>query len=154
MYMDENEDDYLFDTKEECCKTWFSSESCPGSLAVTEPKFFPDWGSNVCGQKSAFKPWELDPSEIYDSLYECCQDKFSYNLEKCCSADGLGGCNAADGAGAIEYLPDWTYNRCEAKSVEKIQSHEVQFSSTTARGCCGKWFGWAKNDCCKRSGGC
>lgn len=153
-YMDESPDDYLFDTREECCKTWFSFESCTDSSAEIEPKFYPDWGRDVCGQKSNFEPWELDSFEVYDSLHECCKMKFSHNLGQCCSADGLGGCDIADGEGAIKYLPNWTYNKCDTKSVAKIQSYEEAYSSTTASSCCNEWFSWEKIECCKRSGGC
>ena len=150
--MDEKPTDYLFDSREQCCKTWFAFESCPDPTAVTEPMFYPEWSDNVCGQKTNFTPWELDSFEVYETLDECCMSKFDWNLAECCSVEGLGGCEDARDIGVVKYLPDWASNKCDAGSTESLKSHEAKYASTSVRSCCNKWFGWDADGCRKRSG--
>lgn len=150
---------YLFDTREECCEAWFAFSSCPDALELSEdPKFYPDNARGMCGQKKAseFKPWEIDSFEMYDSLEECCSERFPYNLDGCCGAEGLGGCGGANqdaGGGSLaSYVPDWVNMKCSAKT--NLVSWEVSSAKPTAQSCCHSWFEWDEDECCDRSGGC
>lgn len=156
---DDNADSYLYDTQEECCLAWFAFSDCPTTDDLSVTKFYPDWKNSICGHKSNFEPWELD--ELYDSLDDCCTSKFSWNMNKCCNAPGLGGC--ANGApnpdepeetADVKYLPDWTHETCYAKTTGALESYEVSFSSSKVRDCCNSFFSWEADGCCKRSGGC
>ena len=148
--MDETPDFYFFDTREECCKAFFVFESCPTDEDLSVTKFYPDWRNRNCGRKSSFQPWELD--ELYDTLDECCEATYPSTKEKCCSTQGLGGCE--DKAADLVYLPDWTSEKCYGKSSGLVASHEVSFSKDSKRSCCKGWFSWDEKACCQRSGGC
>lgn len=154
-FMDDNPDDYLFDSELECCQTWFSYGPCAKSSLLSGPKFLPDWAANVCVQKSDIETWELD--DVYDSLDECCSQRFAYNKQECCSAPGMGGCSgegAGSGSEPVVYLPDWSASKCDSKSESTLASYEGIYSFPTIDDCCKTQFGWDRTGCCKRSGGC
>jgi hypothetical protein len=104
---------HIFKTQPECCKTWFSyaTDECVGGSKKDSAvhKFFPDWMSNSkCSKKLAneFKAWD---QKRYDMLEECCSMWFSYAKQTCCDLPGVGGCG---GAGVIVFIPDWKSNKC------------------------------------------
>ena len=152
-YMAEDPDVYTFQSKKECCNRWFVYDpTCMGSTTTsTATKYYPDWENNTCGKK---KENELDSYQMntkYDSLEECCSSKFSYNFNSCCSTPGLGGCKVS---GVVKYLPDWTLNKCYAKSDGAVTDSEAVFAESSLSKCCSDNFGWDKGGCCTRSGGC
>jgi hypothetical protein len=154
-YMDDNLDDYLFDSREECCKAFFAWESCNWDTQdLSEAKFFPDWQNSGCKLKSNFEPWETD--QMFDTLDDCCTELFYYNKEDCCNAPGLGGCPAkgADPDPNEVYLPDWSSDMCFGKNDGELAYHEVAFFKTTIKNCCDTYFSWIVEECCDRSGGC
>jgi hypothetical protein len=62
--------------------------------------------------------WE---NEVYNSLHDCCSDKFPNSITSCCDAAGSGGCTLS---GVIQSLPDWANNHCYEKvtSVPRLIS--------------------------------
>ena len=153
--MDENPNEYLFATEAECCNKWFSFESCAKSSdsSSSDPKFYPDWTNHGCGKKahSEFESWELD--EVYDTLDECCSDKFEYNKEGCCSSPGMGGCASTSGSGTapVVYLPDWSSHHCYSKSPNLVATHEVIYTHDTVSECCSAHFSWNQSNCLSSS---
>ena len=150
-YMKENEDSYLFSSKSECCDHWFFFDPYCATSSSTKEKFYPDQSSGLCNKKAEkeFESWERDR---FETLEECCSDKFStYNYDACCSAAGLGGCTPT---GVVKYVPDWNTSSCLAKSETSLTAWENTVESDSASECCSEYFGFAEKQCCKDSGGC
>jgi hypothetical protein len=150
-FMNDSPNIYLFSSKKDCCDQWFSYDPFCASAASTKKKFYPDLSTGLCARKQEkeFASYERDR---YDTLEECCSDKFSsYGYEACCSAPGLGGCIPT---GVVRYLPNWTDSECYAKSETALAYHEVDDSFESASACCSSVFGWKLDSCCKAAGGC
>lgn len=73
--------------------------------------FYPNQEKSECNQKllSDFEIWEYD---VYDSLHDCCRDKFPNSMASCCDTEGAGGCSLS---GVVKWLPDWVNNHCYEK---------------------------------------
>lgn len=81
---------YLYKNKEECCKThfWWRMNQC---MANEEFKFYKvgEGDDAYCDTKIYFKDWEDNsPTEWtkttqFDTLKECCANKFYYDYEGC-----------------------------------------------------------------------
>ena len=129
----------------------------------------PDWTNHVCEQKtmSIFEKWELD--EMYDTLDECCTDKFWWKKNKCMQNAPEGGGpdpdppepdepdepEPTDGTtGGITYLPDWEDKKCHSKRTGALKNFEIKYSRASIRNCCDSFFYWEEGGCCSRSGGC
>ena len=87
------------------------SNKCSMSLSASDYMFSPEYTSNECNRKplSEFETWE---NEIYDSLYDCCRDKFPNYITSCCETPGSGGCPLS---GVVQWLPDWGNGHCYQK---------------------------------------
>lgn len=150
-YMKEASKYYMFSSQKECCDQWFSYDPFCVASTSTKKKFYPDLSTGQCGRKQ-LKDFETYERERYDTLEECCTDKFSgYSYDQCCASPGMGGCTPT---GVIAYLPDWYKSVCFAKSESALAEHEKVTAYTSASKCCGELFGWKKPACCKAAGGC
>ena len=150
-YMKENDNYYLFSSKQECCDNWFSYDSLCMSSSSTKDKFYADQSTGLCAKKpeKEFEAWERDR---YDTLEECCSAKFSsYNYAQCCTQSGVGECSIS---GTVIYLPDWDNMSCVARSESTLAPWEVIYGADSASQCCSKNFAYSKKECCKASGGC
>jgi hypothetical protein len=58
---------------------------------------------------------------VYNSLHDCCSDKFPNSITSCCDAAGSGGCTLSV---VVQWLPDWANNHCYEKvtSVPRLIS--------------------------------
>ena len=133
--------EYIFTTQAECCAKWFSyAPECVGGLGTASvvEKYYPDWVSDRCSKKSEnlFKSWE---QEKYDTLEQCCIEKFSYAMEICCDSPGMGGCG---GAGTTVFLPDWKANKCVRRDKATLATYELEFAHDTQSSCCSAYFNW------------
>lgn len=91
-----------FDSLEACCIAKFSYDikgccesegmgGCGGSGNDEPPplRYFATWKQGkLCESKRVFEDWE----QPFDSLQDCCNEKFSYDYEACCQSNGQGGC--------------------------------------------------------------
>lgn len=104
-----------FDSLLECCvnEFWYAIESClsestrstdapaaatddgyepllQDSLTSTDGKrFYPTYiPGQLCHSKQTFDSWE----EHYGTLRECCEERFSWDIEECCNSLDMGGC--------------------------------------------------------------
>lgn len=149
-FMSSSPQEYLFDSLQECCDVWFAYEPRCASASSNALKFFPDYDSNVCGRKKE-KQFESYESDRYDTLEECCSNRFPLNRDECCSVSGLGGCPVV---GTAAYLPNWSKSTCFAKSESALTYSEAIYAKTSAEKCCSDTFGWNKVKCCEDAGGC
>ena len=143
-------DGYLFSTREECCNEWFKWDPyCKDEGNPDLEKFFPlEDGSNYCSKKK-ISEFERDKGEIYsyNSLEECCINKFNYAREECCESPGMGGC-PLDSAGTIVWLPKWGENKCEQRSEEHLAfDYELEFSRASEEECCKAHYNWPGSGC-------
>jgi hypothetical protein len=151
IYMKKSPTYYLFTSQKECCAQWFSYDPFCVASTSTKKKYYPDLSAGHCGRKQ-LKDFDSSERERYDTLEECCSDKFSgYGYDQCCSSPGMGGCTPT---GTIAYLPDWYKSVCFQKSETALADHEKVVSYTTASDCCTELFGWKKPACCSAAGGC
>ena len=141
MNKPENMKDYIFTTQAECCKTWFPYASdCVKGLAKPVEKFYPVWSSGGCSKKLSnnFTNWEK--GDLYDTLEECCEGKFSSDKPKCCNSPGMGGCgNSRENV----FFPDWTKQKCIPRSKDSLTKFELTFAQSTQSICCSTYFKWA-----------
>ena len=133
---------YIFTTLAECCAKWFSyAPECVGGLgkASVVEKYYPDHASRGCSKKSEnlFKSWE---QEKYDTLEQCCREKFPYAKQTCCDLPGMGGCS---GAGKTVFFPDWNANKCVRRDKGTLATYELEFAHDTQSSCCSAYFNWA-----------
>ena len=150
-YMKESPTYYLFSSQKECCDQWFSYDPFCVASTSTKKKFYPVLSSGGCARKQLkdFEPYER---ERYDTLEECCSDKFTgYGYDQCCSSPGMGGCTPT---GVVAYIPDWYKSVCFQKSQAALSEHEKVVAYTSASDCCSELFGWKKPACCNAAGGC
>jgi hypothetical protein len=150
-YMKENENYYLYSSKQECCDNWFAYDNLCMSSSSTKDKFYANQSTGLCAKKpeKEFESWERDR---YDTLEECCSAKFStYNFHQCCSQSGVGECSTS---GSVMYLPDWDTKSCVARSESTLAPWEAIYGAESASQCCSINFGYSKKECCKASGGC
>jgi hypothetical protein len=137
----DNTKDYIFTTQVDCCKKWFPyAPACVKGLAKPVEKFYPVWLSGGCSKKLSnnITIWEED--ELYDTLEQCCEDKFSFAKPKCCNSPGMGGCGKS---GEIVYFPDWTKRKCFPRSKDSLAKFELEFAKSTQDACCSSYFNWA-----------
>ena len=147
--------DYLYDSEEACCKTWFSwKDDCVTSSETVSSDlvYYPSWVDNTCYRKQAheLKYWETD---TFTTLEECCSRRFGWNIVACCDTPDMGGCTI-DVSGTAVYTPDWTARSCTPRNENLLEPWEKTFLSSSTDQCCTRFFSWEKKDCCTRSGGC
>ena len=148
MSEDANADEYLFATQQECCDKWYSyADDCVASVAgpsadASAEKFYPLYGSGpeggICLKKTVgeFASYE---QERYDSLAECCEAKYSHNMEICCNAPDMGGCGSAN----TVYLPDYYSNVCLPRAEGALANFEKDYARESLSACCGDFFYWS-----------
>eukprot|EP00985_Skeletonema_marinoi_P006405 scaffold2771_cov198-Skeletonema_marinoi.AAC.3 len=146
-YMKNNAADYLFDSQEACCETWFSwKDDCvsSGDAASTDLYYYPSWKDDTCSRKQEqeFKYWETD--DKFTTLDECCSSRFGWNLVACCGTPGMGGCTATDSSSTV-YSPDWTARSCSPRNKALLEPWEITFAESSANLCCIRHFNWEKN---------
>jgi len=111
-------------------------------------KYFHGSDLTTCMSKAAFTEFEVP----YDTLYECCEDKFGYNVDRCC-ADG-GGCpeigvvaagEVSDERGeATRFFPTWEQGKlCDSKTDFYVG--ELSFASLDE--CCQEQFSYDLDNC-------
>lgn len=135
-----NKEYYLFATKSECCDAWFSSATeCDDPVDPNAETFVPVYSQNSCSKKKAkdLKSYEKDR---YDTLDECCSNKFSYSKKECCGE----GCIAS---GEVVYLPDWSSSKCFAQSKQSLSDYEETPSYASKVACCNDQFSWIESGC-------
>ncbi|KAL7549286.1 hypothetical protein ACHAWF_012561 [Thalassiosira exigua] len=115
----------------------------------SQSKFYATWNSGqLCDAKpeSDFEGWE----QPFDTLTDCCQEKFSYQLDECCASQGMGGCpGISDVEKPLMYYATWTEGRlCQSK--RDFESWEVQFDSL--EDCCTGKFSYSYDECCDSEG--
>jgi len=114
----------------------------PGSITgELDLKFFKYNDPATCNEKAFFKPTEVS----YETLYSCCQQEYSFDVEKCCLYGG--GCPEINVAGFDEGVPRYyatweTGKLCDTKL--EFDSWEKSFATLEA--CCNEWF--SGNDAC------
>jgi hypothetical protein len=74
-------------------------------------KYVPDETSRECIKKP-LQEIGASQSESFDSLDECCRDKFPNYITTCCDTAGSGGCEEL---GVEKWLPDWSNGHCYTK---------------------------------------
>ena len=144
-----NSNYYLFNTQKECCQHWYGySDSC--EIISGNPdaeKYYPLYSDDGCAKKKVteFKHYEMETA--YDTLVECCDEKFFYDKKTCCESPGMGGCsNSSD----TVYYPDWLNNVCEEREEATLSEHEKEYSNGSLSSCCSRFFGWS-SDCREKS---
>ena len=107
-------------------------------MASVVEKYYSDCLSRGCSKKSEnlFKSWE---QEKYDTLEQCCSEKYSYAKQMCCDSPGMGGCG---GAGTTVFLPDWNANKCVRRDKGTLATYEFEFAHDTQSSCCSAYFNW------------
>ena len=149
-----NADEYLFATQQECCDKWYSyADDCVASVGgpsadASAEKFYPVYGSGPDGGfclKKTVGEFASYEQERYDSLAECCEAKYSHNMEKCCNAPDMGGCGSTN----TVYLPDYYSNVCLPRAESALANFEKEFARESLSACCGDFFFWeAANSVC------
>ncbi|KAL7467650.1 hypothetical protein ACHAXS_007895 [Conticribra weissflogii] len=108
----------------------------PGSITgELDLKFFKYNDPVTCNEKAFFKPTEVS----YETLYSCCQEQYSFDIEKCCLYGG--GCPEINVAGFDEGIPryyaTWETGRlCD----NKLEFDSWEKSFATLKACCDEWF--------------
>lgn len=135
-----NKEYYLFATKSECCAAWFSSATdCDDPPDPNAEKYVPVYSEKSCSKKKV-KDLETYDRDRFETLDECCSNKFSYSKKECCGD----GCTAS---GEIVYLPDWSTNKCLAQSKQTLSEYEETPSYTSKVACCKDQFNWEGSGC-------
>jgi hypothetical protein len=112
----------------------FNWDSTCGVVKSPSAKlFYPEYSGKTCLQKAPSKFDPYDP-EKYSTKEECCKEKFSDDVQKCCDA-GEGECSLS---GNLVYLPNWMESECSAKDENLLMDYEVAWSSKTVAECCKK----------------
>ena len=126
----------------------------PNNMPTTAPtdepvmRYFADQSvgaEQMCSLKplTAFESWETP----YTDLKECCTNKFSWDYQNCCSAEGLGGCG--DPPPVERYFPTWQEGKlCQRKT--NFEGWETTFETLTD--CCTSQFGYMYEACCQSDG--
>jgi hypothetical protein len=110
-------------------------------------KYYQDSNPTTCASKAVFTDFE----HPYETLHECCEDKFGFNIDRCC-ADG-GGCpeigvvaagEITDESGnAVRFFPTWEQGKlCDSKIVDVW---ELSFASLEE--CCERQFSYDLDNC-------
>lgn len=134
-----------------------SNPNSTGPTPVSSPtKYYANWiKGQLCDAKPAneFQSWELP----YSTLDECCNEKFSYDMDGCCASQGMGGCadssNNNDPPSPLRYYPTWSTGKlCQAKSAFE----DWEQSYVTLQDCCDEHFSYSHGECCgsEGMGGC
>ena len=127
-----------------------TNPNLPTTAPTGEPvmKYFADQSvgaEQLCSLKplTAFESWETP----YADLKECCTNKFSWDYQNCCSAEGLGGCG--DPPPIERYYPTWQEGKlCQSKT--NFEGWETTFN--TLKDCCTSQFGYMYEACCQSDG--
>ncbi|KAL9183322.1 hypothetical protein ACHAXT_005109 [Thalassiosira profunda] len=123
------------------------ADDCVASVAgpsadASAEKFYPLYGSGpeggICLKKTVgeFASYE---QERYDSLAECCEAKYSHNMQICCDAPDMGGCGSAN----TVYLPDYYSNVCLPRAEGALANFEKDYARESLSACCGDFFYWS-----------
>merc|ERR1712194_11708 len=111
-------------------------------------KYYQGSDLTTCMSKAFFTAFE----HPYETLHECCEDKFGYNLDKCC-AEG-GGCPEIgvvatqgvtdESGGAVRFFPTWEKGKlCDSKS--DFSGWELSYTSLNE--CCAGHFAYDLGTC-------
>lgn len=136
--------EYIFVDVKDCCTAQFSWDAICGENSARrhlkqrdeEEKqvFVPNYIASACESKllSQFKTHE---PETFDTLLDCCSNKFPNSITSCCDVTGTSGCALS---GSIKWLPDWANGHCYEKDTNLIEEWEMRWAHETLETCCNR----------------
>jgi hypothetical protein len=161
MYMQLSPDIWLTDSKQACCKQYFSfaMAECMG-VGTTVLGWYPDWANEGNDAKCHLDDnvpnyMRQDPSSwIYPDVDSCCERYYNYAQDECIIASG-----GTAPVAVSKWYPAWAKegndSKCifgaDAPSYMKIQAAIWLYDDASA--CCERYYGYAMNTCLVASGG-
>jgi hypothetical protein len=123
------------------------------SSLIGESKYFKD--GTQCGTKTAFAAWESP----YNTLLDCCEANFNWQLDACCAAGGGCGTSGAsldeamplpgveEPAVLYKYYPTWMAGSlCDSKPSDQFEVWDMSYNSLAD--CCKAHFLYYGYDDC------
>ena len=159
--MDRQSDLWLSDSREECCKRYYSYayNDCIGISALAIG-WYPAWAHNddeaKCTNDNKIPDYmRNDPdSWVYPDPSSCCEDYYSYDMSNCLTASGVSLTTSE-----YKFYPAWAVENDDAKCINGTdypgymkRSPELWLFDDLVD-CCQRFYDYAGRDCVTDSGG-
>eukprot|EP00804_Cyclotella_cryptica_P017072 CCRYP_003317-RA/>CCRYP_003317-RA protein AED:0.06 eAED:0.06 QI:0/1/0.5/1/1/1/2/198/460 len=153
LYMTQNNVQYLFSTKADCCKehySWNLVECMGTSSATSGNKYYPDWlGDDTCKNDGAAPTYMAqNPTMwLHDTLSSCCTKNYGWKMSECMN----GGNAPAPSPGSGLYYPDWTGSNegClnDGNEPDYMAANPTLWMHSTLDSCCKKNYSYNLSSC-------
>lgn len=138
-------DGYMLVDVRDCCAAHLSWDAmCSANSAqrriqqgtMTQKSLFaPNYSSMKCESKLVSEGNRQEENEFYNTLSDCCKEKFPNSVTSCCGSFSEGGCTLS---GVVQWLPDWANGHCYEKDSNLVEEWELRWSHETLESCCGR----------------
>jgi hypothetical protein len=153
LYMTQNNVQYLFSTKADCCNehySWNLVECIGSSSASSGSKYYPDWlGDDTCKNDGAAPSYMAqNPTMwLHDTLSSWCTKNYGWKMSECMN----GGNAPAPSPGSGLYYPDWAgaNEGClnDGNEPDYMAANPTQWMHSTLDSCCKKNYSYNLAGC-------